>query len=36
MDTGASSYHRYLDGEDEGIAEIVNEYKDGLILFLIR
>ncbi len=34
MDTGASSYHRYLDGEDEGIAEIVNEYKDGLILFL--
>ncbi len=34
MDNGASSYRRFLDGNDEGIAEIVGEYKDGLILYL--
>ena len=34
MDNGASSYRRFLDGDDKGIAEIVGDYKDGLILFL--
>ena len=34
MDNGAGSYRRFLDGSDEGIAEIVDEYKDGLILYL--
>ena len=34
MDNGASSYRRFLDGDDNGIAEIVDEYKDGLILYL--
>ncbi len=34
MDNGASSYRRYLDGDDDGIAEIVKDYKDGLILYL--
>ena len=34
MDNGASSYRRFLDGDDNGIAEIVNDYKDGLILYL--
>ena len=34
MDNGASSYRRFLDGDDRGIAEIVGEYKDGLILYL--
>jgi len=34
MDNGASSYRRFLAGEDEGLAEIVKEYKDGLILYL--
>ena len=34
MDNGASSYRRYLEGDDEGIADIVREYKDGLILDL--
>ena len=29
MDNGASSYRRYLEGDDEGIADIVREYKDG-------
>ena len=34
MDTGASSCRRLLDGDDKGIAEIVGDYKDGLILYL--
>ncbi len=34
MENGASSYRRFLDGDDAGIAEIVGEYKDGLILYL--
>ena len=34
MDNGASSYRRYLDGDDNGLLEIVRDYKDGLILFL--
>ena len=31
---GEDSYRQYLGGDDEGLAEIVSEYKDGLILFL--
>ncbi|MDE7400091.1 MAG: RNA polymerase sigma factor [Oscillospiraceae bacterium] len=34
MDNGASSYRRYLDGDDNGLSEIVGDYKDGLILYL--
>ena len=34
MDSGADSYRRFTDGDDEGLAEIVREYKDGLILYL--
>lgn len=34
MDNGASSYHRFLEGDSEGIVEIIRDYKDGLILFL--
>ena len=34
MDNGASSYRRFLEGDDTGIIEIVNDYKDGLILYL--
>ena len=34
MDNGASSYRRFLDGDDKGLAEIVRDYKDGLILYL--
>ena len=34
MDNGADSYRRFLAGDDQGIAEIVEEYKDGLILYL--
>ena len=36
MDNGASSYRRFLDGDDSGIVEIIKEYKDGLILFIDR
>ncbi|MBR2320379.1 MAG: RNA polymerase sigma factor [Clostridia bacterium] len=34
MDNGASSYRRFLDGDDEGFVEIIRDYKDGLILYL--
>ncbi len=34
MDNGASSYRRYLEGDDEGLVEIIRDYKDGLILWL--
>ncbi len=34
MDNGASSYRRFLDGDDNGLTEIVRDYKDGLILYL--
>ena len=36
MDNGASSYRRFLEGNDDGIVEIIRDYKDGLILFLNR
>lgn len=34
MDKGTSSYRRYLRGDDEGLVEIIRDFKDGLILFL--
>ena len=34
VDNGASSYRRFLDGDDKGFAEIVREYKDGLLFYL--
>ena len=34
MDNGASSYRRFLEGDDSGLAEIIRNYKDGLILYL--
>lgn len=34
MDNGASSYYRFLDGDDTGIVEIIRDYKDGLTLYL--
>lgn len=34
MDNGASNYRRYLEGDDKGLAEIVEDYTDGLILYL--
>lgn len=33
-DNGASSYRRFLNGDDEGLTEIVRDYKDGLMLYL--
>ena len=35
MDNGASSYRRYLDGDEQAFVEIVRDYKDGLILYLM-
>ena len=34
MDNGASSYRRFLDGDDTGIVEIIRDYKDGLTLYI--
>ena len=34
MDNGASSYRRFLDGDDQGMVEIIRDYKDGLTLYL--
>lgn len=36
MDNGASSYRRFLEGDNSGMVEIIRDYKDGLILFLNR
>ncbi len=34
MDNGASSYRRFLDGDDDSFVEIIKTYKDGLMLYL--
>lgn len=34
MSNGESSYRRYVSGDDEGIVEIIRDYKDGLIFYL--
>ncbi len=34
MDNGESSYRRFLGGDQNGIAEIIRDYKDGLILYI--
>lgn len=34
MDNGASNYHRFLEGDDNGMVQIIRDYKDGLMLYL--
>ena len=34
MDQGASSYRRFLEGDDGGMVELIRDYKDGLIFYL--
>lgn len=34
MDNGASSYRRYLDGDEQAFVNIIDEYKAGLTLYL--
>ena len=34
MDTGASSYRRFLDGDKNALIDIISEYREGLVLFL--
>lgn len=36
MDKGVESYRRFLGGDDTALAELIREYKDGLILFINR
>ena len=33
-DCGRDSYRRYLDGDDDGMVELIRLYRDGLILYL--
>ena len=35
MDNGAICYRRYTDGDDEGMVELIRDYKDGLTLYLL-
>ena len=34
MDNGASSYRRFLDGDDQGMAELLRLYKDSLTFYI--
>ncbi|MDE6834770.1 MAG: RNA polymerase sigma factor [Ruminococcus sp.] len=34
MDNGEINYRRFLDGDDEGMVELIRIYKDGLMLYL--
>ena len=34
MDNGASSYRRFLEGDDQGLYEIICAHQDGLILYI--
>ena len=34
MSGGEYSYARYLDGDDDGLVELIREYKDGLIFYI--
>ena len=34
MDNGACSYRRYLEGDDNGLRELIDTYYDGLALYL--
>ena len=34
MDNGAGSYRRFRDGDDDGLVEIIKEYKDSLIFYI--
>lgn len=34
MDNGASSYHRFLEGDKNALAEIIREYRDGLVMYI--
>lgn len=34
MDNGAESYRRYLEGDDDGLADLMRDYENGLILYI--
>ena len=36
MDNGASSYRRFLDGDEAAFIPIMETYRDGLIFFIDR
>lgn len=36
MDKAEDGYRRFLNGDKDGLSEILNEYRDGLVLWLVR
>ena len=34
MDVGSEAYRRFLNGDKRAMAELITEYRDGLILYL--
>lgn len=34
VDKGTQSYQKYLSGDDQGMVELIRDYKDGLILYI--
>ena len=34
MDNGAGNYQRYLNGDDEGLTDLIRDFSDGLVLYL--
>ncbi len=34
MDNGERAYRRFLDGDDEGLVELIDQYREGLTLYL--
>ena len=34
MDNGVINYRRYLEGDDDGLADLMKEYENGLILYI--
>ena len=36
MDKGAKAYARFLSGDDSGLAEVIEEYRNSLMFFLMR
>jgi RNA polymerase sigma factor (sigma-70 family) len=36
MENGASSYRRFLEGDEDAFGEIIDRYRDGLIFFINR
>ncbi len=36
MENGTDSYQKFLNGDNDGMVEIIRDYKDGLMMYLYR